>query len=93
MKATKEDYEYFRTKIRHIYVTETLRNLFYSHGKIQGFESKRFRWDLSFNAGLTTYICDTLYKAGMNDSHVDTLLKKVVSELNEEFKWRNDIKD
>lgn len=41
---------------------------------------KRFRWDLLHAARLTPWVCSTLYPY-MNDSHLDTALRAVVSEL------------
>lgn len=43
---------------------------------------KRFRWDLSRAAGITSvWMCDVLYPY-MNDDHIDTALRRIVSELN-----------
>ena len=42
---------------------------------------KRLRWDLSYYAGLTPFICDTVYGAGLNDDHVDTALRSIMREL------------
>ena len=42
---------------------------------------KRFRWDLSYAAGLTRWVCDTLYPTGVDDSHIDTALRKAVRDL------------
>lgn len=43
--------------------------------------AKRLRWDLSYAAGLTSYICDHVY-AYADDAHVDTALRAIVRELN-----------
>ena len=42
--------------------------------------AKRFRWDLSYAARLTPWICDTVYPYA-NDTHVDTALRRIVDEL------------
>jgi hypothetical protein len=41
---------------------------------------KRIRWDLSYAAGLTRFICDDIYPYA-NDGHVDTALRAIVKEL------------
>ena len=42
--------------------------------------NKRLRWDLSYAAKLTPWICDNLYSY-LDDSHVDTALRSIVREL------------
>jgi len=41
---------------------------------------KRYRWDLTYAAGLTPWICSTLYPY-CNDDHIDTALRRIVSPL------------
>lgn len=41
---------------------------------------KRFRWDLSYAAKLTPFICSDVYSYA-NDDHVDTALRAIVREL------------
>ena len=41
---------------------------------------KRFRWDLSYAAKLTPWVCDNLYSY-LDDSHVDTALRSIIREL------------
>ena len=36
----------------------------------------RYRWDLTYAAGLTKWICDNLYSY-LNDDHIDTALRKI----------------
>lgn len=42
--------------------------------------NKRLRWDLSYAAKLTPWICDNLYSY-LDDTHVDTALRSIVREL------------
>ncbi len=51
-----------------------------SRYKAAGHSDKRYRWDLAYHAGLTTYICDVLYTY-LNDTHIDTALKHLVRPL------------
>jgi hypothetical protein len=53
----------------------------------QRLSDKRYRWDLTYAAGhasspqsATRFICDTLYSY-LNDTHIDTALKSIVSPL------------
>ncbi len=48
-------------------------------GKAQDVE-KRLRWDLSYAAGLTPWICDNIYPYA-NDDHIDTALRNIMKEL------------
>jgi hypothetical protein len=41
---------------------------------------KRIRWDLTYQANLTGFICDSLYSY-LDDSHIDTALKSIMKEL------------
>lgn len=47
-----------------------------------GLSAKRHRWDLSYAAGLATWICDNVYLYA-NNEHIDTAFKKIVSEMEE----------
>ena len=42
--------------------------------------AKRHRWDLSYAAKLTPYICEHVYSYA-NDAHIDTALRAIVGEL------------
>lgn len=42
--------------------------------------AKRIRWDWLYGAIPSRWICDTLYPY-MNDAHIDTALRAIVSEL------------
>jgi hypothetical protein len=39
----------------------------------------RFRWDLFYAAGLSSWACNNLYSY-LHDSHIDTALQKLVKE-------------
>ena len=41
---------------------------------------KRLRWDLSYRAGLSRWICDNLYTY-CDDTHIDTALRAIVGEM------------
>jgi hypothetical protein len=45
---------------------------------------KRLRWDLSLVA--LKFICEKLYPSGLNDDHIDTALRSIMRELEEELK-------
>lgn len=40
----------------------------------------RLRWDVSYHAGLTPWICDNVYSYA-DDSHIDTALRSIMREL------------
>ena len=42
--------------------------------------NKRYRWDLAHSAVGSGWICDQ-YALGLNDSHIDTALRAIVSPL------------
>ena len=75
MKIKPEDYEHLKKAIAPL-DTEELRKQY----KDAGLSDKRYRWDLSYKANLTKFICDTLYPY-MNDVHIDTALKSLVKPL------------
>lgn len=45
-----------------------------------GLTTKRYQWDLTYAAGLTTWVCDTLYKY-LDDSHIQSALNRIVPPL------------
>lgn len=45
-----------------------------------GLSLKRYQWDITYQVGLTTYICDTLYKY-LNDDHIQTALNRIIKSL------------
>ena len=42
--------------------------------------TRRYQWDMVVQAGLTFWLCDTLY-AYLNDNHIQTALNKIVRPL------------
>ena len=45
-----------------------------------GLSTKRYQWDLTYQAELTPWICDTLYDY-LDDQHIQTALNKIVKPL------------
>jgi len=48
--------------------------------RAQNLTDKRYRWDLTYAAGCTRFICDSLY-AYLDDTHIDTALRSIVKPL------------
>ena len=49
-----------------------------------GYSEKAVRWYLLRGCGLTSFVCDTLYKY-LNDNHIDSALRAIISSnLNKE---------
>jgi hypothetical protein len=42
---------------------------------------KRIRWDLMYVSVGSRWVCDNIYPLGMNDTHIDTALRKIVKEI------------
>ncbi len=81
MKIKPEHYNILRNEISMLPSDEVtqLKMLIEQDSRVRDFD-KRFRWDLMYRAGLSRWICDTLYPY-MNDVHLDTALKAVVRDL------------
>ena len=47
-----------------------------------GLSDRRFRWDLSYRARLTPWICANVYSYA-DDTHIDTALRAIVAPLTE----------
>jgi len=75
MKMTQTDFDYLSAQIKMIDSTE-LRAKYSS----AGLSLKRYQWDITWKAGLTTFICDVLYKY-LNDDHIQTALNRIVNSL------------
>ena len=80
MKITKEHYDHIEQAI-----TEKLESLgltietavnHYRH--TTPYTDKVIRWYLLNGSGLTPFVCQTLYKY-LNDSHIDTALRKITN--------------
>ena len=73
MKITKTDYATLQAVIAPFDTPE--RRAQY---KANGISAKRYRWDITYAAGLTPFICDVLYKY-LNDDNIDTALRNIVA--------------
>lgn len=71
MKISKEHYEYLESAILPL-MEEIPLSLYVE----KGLSEKRYRWDLSYMANLTNWICDNIYPYA-DDSHLDTALRKI----------------
>jgi hypothetical protein len=74
-KIKGEHLEHIRTEIAK-HDTPELREWY----KKNNMSDKRYRWDLTYRAGLTSWICSNLYSYA-NDDHIDTALRSIVSPL------------
>ena len=48
--------------------------------KDAGLSLKRYQWDITYQVGLTAYICDTLYPY-LNDDHIQTALNRIIPAI------------
>lgn len=83
MKVTKEHFDQLQNRISQL-DTEEVRQV-YRDGKFPRADqvkdlNKRYRWDLLWASGLSALITE-MYDQGVNDSHIDTALRKIVKEL------------
>lgn len=82
MKIKPEHVAHIRMAISKIATPEKIaahRQFIINEGKAKDIE-KRLRWDMSYYAGLTPWICDNVYPYA-DDSHVDTALKAIMKEM------------
>ena len=81
MKITSAHYEHMKAAIAALPVEgmRTHKQMLASDNRVKDLE-KRFRWDLSYAAKLTPFICSDVYSYA-NDEHVDTALRQIVCEL------------
>lgn len=81
MKITKEHYNHLKSEIiaKHEFMLKEHSND-YSVYLNAGHSVKRHTWDLLHAAGLTPFICDTLYKY-LNDEHINTALVNIHKSL------------
>ena len=81
MKMKPEHYKHIETQIldicfdNDVVAMEQCRVMAYER---QGLTNKRFRWDLLYMAGLSTWICDNLYTY-LDDDQIDTALRKITN--------------
>lgn len=71
MKIKPEHIEHLRNVIDNFADSYTLEDY-----KREGLSEKRWRWDLSFRAGLIPWICANIYPYA-NDDHLDTALRHI----------------
>ena len=82
MKIKPEHYAYMRDTIRTAFTSEQVqahRAAVIAEGKSKDID-KRVRWDLSYGAKLTPWVCANLYSY-VDDSHIDTALRLIVRDI------------
>ncbi len=78
-KIKPEHYNYMLSEIRKVATPDMIaihRRYISNENKAKDVE-KRLRWDFSYSAKLTPFICDTLYSYA-NDTHIDTALRSII---------------
>ena len=75
MKIKPEHFEYLRDAVAK-YDTDIHR----SNYAAAGLSTRRFQWDLVRHAGLTGWLCDTLYQY-LNDDHIQTALNRIIKPI------------
>ena len=81
MKIKQEHYNHIKNAIMNCGTTinEQRLNILNSGKQPKDFY-KRLRWDMSYLANLTPYICANLYSY-LDDTHIDTALRAIIKEL------------
>lgn len=75
MKMQTAHFDYIAEKIAALdspYLRGVYRNA--------GLSLKRYQWDVTYQAGLSAYICDTLYPY-LNDDHIQTALNRIIPAI------------
>jgi hypothetical protein len=81
MKMPKELYDYMLICMRtRAPVLQDYRKHLQSLGTVKDVE-KRLRWDVCYDSIGARWICDNVYPLGMNDTHLDTALRKIIAEI------------
>ena len=82
MKISAESYNHMKAQIASIGAPKAFahRQFIINEGKSKDIE-KRLRWDLSYYANLTAYVCDEVYSQGCDDTHVDAALRSIMRDL------------
>jgi len=75
MKMKQIHFNYLRTMIGALN-SEQAR----AEYRAKGLTLKRYQWDLTYAAGLSRFICESLYPY-LNDDHIQTALNRIVPEL------------
>lgn len=85
----KEHFEYMKSKIERVLAKypnithEYETGQFPNADKVNNLQT-RFNHDLAFGAGLTRFICDSLYPY-LEDSHIKTALNKICPTIKQRF--------
>lgn len=79
MKITKEHYSKLETGIKGKHA-DMMKSSDYHKYLAFGHTDKRIGWDLLHAAGLTPFVCDTLYKY-LNDTHIDTAILAIMRTI------------
>lgn len=79
MKMQRDHYEYLKRAIAcHLENRDAPSIITYY--KRDGLTPKRFRWDCTHGAKLSTWICDNLY-GYLDDTHIDTALRSIMKDI------------
>lgn len=85
MKMTQENFETIKVAIEEFdtdHWRKFYRNRSFPRADMVKDINKRYRWDLFHVAKLSWEFKNNLYELnGLNDSHIDTALRKIVSPL------------
>jgi len=74
MKIKQEHYDHMKVVIDGYIGTQPMSTL--ADYTERGLSAMRYRWDMSYKAGLTPWICENIYPYA-NDDHIDTALRKI----------------
>ena len=81
MKIKPEHYAHMLEAMGRAQVAQpTITRAHYAANGIGKDTAKRHRWDLSYAAKLTPFMCEHIYPYA-NDTHIDTALRAIVKEL------------
>lgn len=79
MKMTNEHYSYILSELDTLLdIHETTLEEVKKDYTAKGLSMERMRWDLTYYAKLTPWICDNLYNY-LNDGHIDTALRRMTN--------------
>ena len=76
MKIKEEHFEHIKKAVLPMDTIEARQ-----YYKSEGLSTKRYQWDCLWRAKLSTWICDNVYTYGCNDSHINTVLNKIIPPL------------
>jgi|APGre2960657505_1045072.scaffolds.fasta_scaffold06688_4 hypothetical protein len=76
MKIKKEHFEYIKNAIVPMDTIEARE-----YYKSEGLSTIRYQWDCFWRANLSTWVCDNVYTYGCNDSHIYTVINKIIPSL------------